>query len=222
MGIVNLATVYAEDGTWYIFKGGSVLSQYECYSKKISRVHKVLARHGQRKSRRLKLLYDKRKRFLRHALNSMVRKIMEELKERGVRKVVVGHPKGVAKNHGNKLTVNFWNYGYIIKRFKEIGEELGISVTDVAEPSKSCSLCGDAHKNGRIKRSLFKCPRTGKAINADLNSAVNILHIPESQGASRGGQLLARDRGNGLKTQPVVYRWTNGAGWVKNTPPAMK
>jgi len=186
LGIVNLATVYAEDGTWYIFKGGSVLSQYEYYSKRISRVQKVLARHGQRKSRRLKLLYDKRRRFLRHALNSMVRKIMEELKERGVRKVVVGHPKGVAKNHGNKLTVNFWNYGYIIKRFKEIGEELGISVTDVAEPSKSCSLCGDAHKNGRIKRSLFKCPRTGKAINADLNSAVNI-HIPESLGARRGG-----------------------------------
>jgi putative transposase len=180
LGIVNLATVYAEDGTWYIFKGGSVLSQYEYYSKKISRVQKVLARHGQRKSRRLKLLYDKRKRFLRHALNSMVRKTMEELKERGVRKVVVGHPKGVARNQGNKLTVNFWNYGYTIKRFKEIGEELGIKVTDVGEPntSKSCSLCGDAHKNGRIKRGLFKCPRTGKVINADLNGAVNILHIP--------------------------------------------
>ena len=37
LGIVNLATVYAE-GTWYIFKGGSVLSQYECYSEKISKV----------------------------------------------------------------------------------------------------------------------------------------------------------------------------------------
>jgi putative transposase len=161
LGIVNLATVYAEDGTWYIFKGGSVLSQYEYYSKKISRVQKVLARHGQRTSRRLKLLYDKRRRFLRHALNSMVRKIMEELKERGVRKVVVGHPKGVAKNQGNKLTVNFWNYSYII--------------------------------------------------------AVNILHIPESQGSRSGGQLLARDRGNGLKTS-LVYRWTNGAGWVKKHP----
>jgi len=137
LGIVNLATVYAEDGTWYIFKGGSVLSQYECYSKKISRVQKVLARHGQRTSRRLKLLYDKRKRFLRHALNSMVRKTMEELKEKGVRKVVVGYPKGVAKNHGNKLTVNFWNYSYIIKRFKEVGEELGIKVTDVGEPNTS-------------------------------------------------------------------------------------
>ena len=38
LGIVNLATVYVEDGTWYIFKGGSVLSQYECYSEKISKV----------------------------------------------------------------------------------------------------------------------------------------------------------------------------------------
>jgi putative transposase len=197
LGIVNLATVYAEDGTWYIFKGGSVLSQYECYSKKISRVQKVLARHGQRKSRRLKLLYDKRRRFLRYALNSMVRKTMEELKERGVRKVVVGYPKDTVRDHGNKLTVNFWNYCYTIKRFKEIGEELGISVTDVAEPntSKSCSLCGDAHKNGRIKRGLFKCPRMGKVMNADLNSAVNILHILESLGSRSRGQLLGRDRG---------------------------
>jgi putative transposase len=219
LGIVNLATVYAEDGTWYIFKGGSVLSQYECYSKKISRVQKVLAGHGQRTSRRLKLLYDKRKRFLRHALNSMVRKTMEELKEKRVRKVVVSYPKGVAKNHGNKLTVNFWNYSYIIKRFKEIGEELGIKVTDVGEAntSKDCSLCGDAHKNRRIKRGLFKCPRMGKVMNADLNGAVNILHIPESLGGRRGGQLLARDRGNGLKAS-LVYRWTNGAGWVQIAP----
>jgi len=26
-----------------------------------------------------------------------------------------------------------------------------------------------------------------------------------------------RDRGNGLKTQPVVYRWRSGAGWVNPT-----
>ncbi|MEG9194971.1 MAG: hypothetical protein V6S10_06590, partial [Candidatus Methanoglobus sp.] len=29
---------------------------------------------------------------------------------------------------------------------------------------------------------------------------------------------LGRDRGNGLKAQPVVYRWTNGAGWVQIAP----
>jgi len=58
----------------------------------------------------------------------------------------------------------------------------------------------------------------GKVMNADLNGAVNILHIPESLGSRSGGQLLGRDRGNGLKTQPVVYRWTNGAGWVQIAP----
>jgi putative transposase len=220
LGIVNLATVYVEDGTWYIFKSGGVLSQYECYSEKISKVQKVLVRHRQRTSRRLKLLYDKRRRFLKHALNSMVRKIMGELKEKGVGEVVVGYPKDIARNHGNKLTVNFWNYGYAIRRFKEVGEELGIRVIDVDEQntSRDCSLCGEAHKGGRIKRGLFKCPRMGKVINADLNGAMNILHIPESLGSRSRGQLLGRDRGNGLKTQPVVYRWTNGAGWVQIAP----
>jgi len=33
------------------------------------------------------------------------------------------------------------------------------------------------------------------------------LHIPES----------FKDWGKWLKAQPVVYSWTNGAGWVKPT-----
>jgi len=219
LGIINLATVYIEDKTWYIFKGGGVLSQYEYYSKKISRVQKVLVRHRQRKSRKLKMLYDKRKKFLKHALNSIVRKIMEELREKGVGEVIIGYPKEIIRNHSNKLTVNFWNYSYIIKRFEEIGEELGIKISKVDESytSKTCSLCGEAHKSGRVKRGLFKCPRVGKVINADLNGAINILHIPKFLGSGSRGQLLVRNRGNGLKTQPVVYRWTNGAGWVNPT-----
>jgi len=28
------------------------------------------------------------------------------------------------------------------------------------------------------------------------------------------GQPTVRDRGNGLKAQPLVYRWTSRAGWV--------
>jgi putative transposase len=220
LGIVNLATVYVEDGSWYIFKGGSVLAQYEYYGKRVSEVQKVLARHKQKRSRKLKLLYDKRRRFLKHALNSMVRKVMEELREKGVSEVVVGYPREISRDHGNKLTVNFWNYSYVIKRFEVIGEELGIKITKVEESytSKTCSLCGEAHESGRVKRGLFRCPRKGKVINADLNGAINILHIPESLGSGSGGQLPVRDRGNGLKTQPVVYRWTNGAGWVLYAP----
>ncbi|WP_288104693.1 transposase, partial [Thermofilum sp.] len=140
----------------------------------------------------------------------------EELKKRGVGEVVIGYPKEIARKRGNKLTANFWSYGYIIRRFEEVGEELGIKTVEVNEvnTSKTCSLCGEVHINGRIKRGLYKCPRMGKVVNADLNGAINILHIPESQRATDGGLSVVRDRGNGLKTQPVVYCWTNGAGWV--------
>ncbi len=31
------------------------------------------------------------------------------------------------------------------------------------------------------------------------------------------GLSVVRDRGNGLKAQPAVYRWTNKAGWVNPT-----
>jgi putative transposase len=219
LGIVNLATVYVEDGSWYVFKGGSVLSRYEYYSRRIAVAQKTLARHKQKRSRHLKLLHDKRSRFLKHALNSMVRKIMEGLKEKGVGEVVVGYPKEISRKHGNKLTANFWNYRYVIKRFEEIGEEIGVKVikTDETCTSNACSLCGEAHEGGRIERGLFKCPHIGEVVNADLNGAANILHIPESQGSGSRGKLPMRDRGNGLKAQPAVYRWMNGAGWVTPT-----
>ena len=70
----------------------------------------------------------------------------------------------------------------------------------------------EIHEDGRIERGLFKCPHTGKVINADLNGAINILHIPESD----------KDRGKWLKAQPVVYRWTSRAGWVTTSYEAMR
>jgi len=42
-------------------------------------------------------------------------------------------------------------------------------------------------------------------------------HIPESQGTTDGGFSVVRDRGNGPKARPVVYRWTSGAGWANPT-----
>ncbi|MFP3144654.1 MAG: hypothetical protein RXQ93_06545, partial [Caldisphaera sp.] len=47
--------------------------------------------------------------------------------------------------------------------------------------------------------------------------SLHIKNISKSLGSERKGQLSSRDRGNWLKAQPVVYRWTNGAGWVKPT-----
>jgi len=46
---------------------------------------------------------------------------------------------------------------------------------------------------------------------------INILHIPESLRSTDRRISVVRDRGNGLKTQPVIYRWTNGVGWLLAT-----
>ena len=59
---------------------------------------------------------------------------------------------------------------------------------------------------------MFQCPNTGKLINADLNGAMNILHIPES----------VKDRGKWLKAQPVAYRWTNEVRCVTTSNEAMR
>jgi len=82
-----------------------------------------------------------------------------------------------------KAFVNFWNYSSIINRIKDVAQEYGIRVKPVneANTSKTCSLCGEIHEDGRIKRGLFECPHTEKAINADLNGAINMIkHIPKS------------------------------------------
>jgi len=214
LGIANLATVAVQDGSWTLFKGGSVLSEFKKITKSISIEEKRLARHGLKTSRKLEMLYKRRAVLLKNAREGLAWEVVESLYDKGVGEIYIGYPKGIAQDKGNERNSNFWSYLAIIKRIKNVAKEYGIKVklVDEENTSKACSLCGEIHENGRIKRGLFKCPHTGKVINADLNGAINILHIPES----------VKDRGKWLKAQPVVYRWTSGAGWVTASYEAMK
>ena len=98
-----------------------------------------------------------------------------------------------------KNNSNFWNYSSIITRVKQVGKEYGIKVkpVNVANTSKTCSLCGEIHEDGRIKRGLFVCPHTKKVINADLNGAINMMkNIPKSD--EDRGKWLAEGTACGL------------------------
>jgi len=214
LGIVNLATVAVQNGSCMLFKGGSLLSEFKKITKRISIEEKRLSRHGLKTSRKLEVLYNKRSLLLKNAREGLTREIIETLYDKGVGEIYIGYPKGIAQDKGNERNTNFWSYLAIIKRIKDVAQEYGIKVklVDEENTSKTCSLCGEIHENGRIERGLFKCPHTGKVINADLNGAINILHIPESD----------KDRGKWLKAQPVVYRWTSGAGWATTSYEAMK
>jgi transposase len=201
LGIANHATVAVDDGSWMLFKGGTVLSEFKKITKRISIEEKRLARHGLKTSRKLEMLYKKRALLLKNAREGLAREIVESLYDKGVGEIKIGYPKRIAQDKGNERNTNFWSYLAIIKRIKNVAQEYGIKVKLVNEEntSKTCSLCGEIHENGRIERGLFKCPHTEKVINADLNGAINILYIPES----------VKDRGKWLKAQPVVYRWMN-------------
>ena len=124
-----------------------------------------------------KKLFVKRDRTLRHIRRTAINTLLRDLKERGVMHIAVGYPHNINKNR-NELTVNLFQYRKTINDFKIIGERYGMKVEEIEEydTSITCSICGEVHKNGRIERGLYRCEKTGKMINADVNGAVNIFY----------------------------------------------
>ena len=130
-------------------------------------------------SRRLRRLYRIRQRRFRHAVNAMVKAIVEDASQLGVSKIILGDLRGIGENSHkgrktNSLIHNFWSFNYITKRFKEKAEEYGIKVEEVSERGTSsiCPFCGA--KGIRKHRGLFYCPKCEKAINADVVGVLNI------------------------------------------------
>jgi len=142
----------------------------------------------------------------------------------GVSRIVVGHPKEIARNSNrgkkqNYLLSHVWRFNYAIKRLKEVAEEYGISVivVDEAFTSKVCPVCGKLHKGTRFVRGLFKCPEAGLIFNADLVGAFNILKkavktiTPSLPGLTVG-------RGNWGKTVPEGFEKPVSVRVLMKTP----
>jgi len=79
LGIANLATVAVDDGSWMLFKGGSVLSEFKKITKSISKEKKKLAKHGLKTSRKLEMLYNRRALLLNNAREGLAREVVESL-----------------------------------------------------------------------------------------------------------------------------------------------
>ena len=124
-----------------------------------------------------KKLFEKRDKTLMHIRRTAINALLRFLREKGVTHVIVGYPYNINKNR-NELTVNLFQYRKTINDLKIIGERYGIKVDEIVEYNTSitCSICGEVHKNGRIERGLYKCEKTGKMINADVNGALNIFY----------------------------------------------
>ncbi len=208
LGVNNLMAVYVENGESFLVNGRPLKSIAFYWQKRIAGYQSKLNKSGAKTSRKLKMLHQKAKLQVRHYINTAVRQTVEKLYHLGVSRIVVGYPKGIARNSnkGKKqdfLLSHVWRFNTVIQRLKEVSEEYGISVVvvDEAFTSQTCPLCGQRHENARFVRGLFKCRREDVVMNADLVGAFNILKkavktITPSLPALSGG------RGNRFKAEP--------------------
>ncbi len=202
LGVNNLMAVYVENGESFLMNGRPLKSIDFYWRKRIAEYQSKLNKSGAKTSRKLKRMHEKAKLQAKHYINAAVRQTVRRLYDSGVSKIVVGYPKGIARNSDKGKKQNFilshvWRFNYMIKRLTEVAEEYGIrvDVVDEAFTSKTCPVCGKPHKGARFVRGLFKCPATGLIFNADLVGAFNILKKVVPITPNLDG-LYAQGRGN--------------------------
>ena len=208
LGVNNLMAVYVENGESFLVNGRPLKSIAFYWQQRIADYQSKLNKSGAKTSKKLKRMHEKAKLQARHYINTAVRQTVRRLYDLGVSRIVVGHPKGIAREPDNGKKQNFilshvWRFNYMIKRLTEVSEEYGIKIVlvDEAFTSQTCPLCGQQHSSGRIFRGLFKCHREGVVMNADLVGAFNILKRVAKTITLSLPDLTA-GRGNWPKTRP--------------------
>jgi putative transposase len=193
IGINNLLAIYVENGLMKLFNGRPLKSISYYWRRKIAEYQSTLNKYGLETSRRLRRMYSKWRRQIRHYIDAKVREAVEWLYTIGVSAIKVGYSRYIAQENGDFDNVHVWIYGYLLKRIAEVAEEYGMDVVYVDESytSSRCPWHGDGC-GVRISRGLFRCTRIGKVFNADLVAARNILMTPVTPSPERG-------RGNGRR-----------------------
>ncbi|PUA31491.1 MAG: transposase, partial [Candidatus Terraquivivens tikiterensis] len=116
LGVINLAMVWFEGLKQPIaFSGKAVLADWWYWTKRIAKEQSRLARVNRAKtSKNLRKLYRIRQRRFRHAINAMIKTIIEDAYALSVSEIVLGKLKGIREsNHSNKANAminNFWSF----------------------------------------------------------------------------------------------------------------
>jgi len=207
VGINNLMAIYVENGLTKLVSGRPLKAISHYWRGKVAEYQSMLNKYGLEASKRLRQMYAKWRRQIRHYIDAKVREAVEWLYDVGVSKVKVGYPKGIAQENGNFDNVHVWTYGLLLRRVREVAEEYGIRViyVDEAGTSTRCPLHGDGC-GVRVYRGLLKCTQLNEIFNADIAAARNILRTQVTEGANnprapkRGGGN-GRRPGQGLNLQ---------------------
>ncbi len=215
LGIINIITSWVDgEKRPEIYSGRSVLSDWWYWNGKITEQQSSIEKNGKKTSKRLRRLFMKRKKRFRHVISTIIARFVKNCWEKGVSEIIIGDVTYIRENSrkkskmkkANALINNFWSFNYIYERLRITAENYGISVKkkDEKYTSKTCSLCGKLHRNGRKHRGLYVCKTHGVTINADVNGVANIANpiFPKPYW----------DRDNWLVAQPLLHKTNIGVG----------
>jgi putative transposase len=96
IGINNLMAIYVENGLTRLVNGKPLKSISYYWRKRIAEYQSTLNGYCLETSRRLRRMYAKWRRQIKHYINAEVREAMEWLYDVGVSTVKVGYPKNIA------------------------------------------------------------------------------------------------------------------------------
>ena len=184
-GIKNLMTIYNPTGEQYIIKGGKIKAINEFYNKKINELQSINKKSLKiNKFNRMYSLLNERNNKINGEINKLTNKLLETYNDK--KYFIVGYNEGwkTKVNIGRINNRQFYNipYSKILQKLKEKllvnGKSLIINEESYTSKCDSLSLESlgkkDNYKGCRINRGLF-VSSIGKAINADLNGAINIM-----------------------------------------------
>ena len=184
-GIKNLMTIYDPIGEQHIIKGSNIKSINEFYNKKIAGLQSYNKTKLDKNTfnRKYSLLIERK-----NKLDGEINRIIDLLLNTYMNKenIIIGYNEGwkTKVNLGSHTNRNFYSipYSRIIYKLKEKLESNGknLIIHEESYTSKCDSLTlenltkRDNFNGDRIYRGLF-ISKIGKAINADLNGAINIM-----------------------------------------------
>ncbi|UJG40471.1 MAG: transposase [Candidatus Heimdallarchaeum aukensis] len=190
------------DGEIFGYKGNSLLADWWYWTKKIAKYQSMLKENNNKHtSRQLRLLYRKRKRRFRHAVNTVVSRFVHMCWLKGISEIIIGDLISIRDNNNkgkkaNTIVHNFWSHNYLTQRIKNKAEEYGLRVI-VVDESFTSSLCPRCSSRHIVKRKrLFKCLNCGLEAHRD---AVGCVNIRLAQGEHLAGVI------NGAVARPLLF-----------------
>jgi len=184
-GMKNLMTIYNPTGDQHIIKGGKIKAINEFYNKKISKLQSINKKSlNINKFNRLYSLLNERKNKLNGEINKIIDKLIKTYYDK--KYFIVGYNEGwkTKVNMGHNNNRHFYNipYSKILIKLKEklLSNGKSLIINEESYTSKCDSLSleklgkNKIYEGSRIHRGLF-ISSIGKAINADLNGAINIM-----------------------------------------------